>query len=159
MTLRVEMRLFIPSWRFPLVISSKSTVFVICTWTHSMSARVDYCFNLAIVAKILLPNVASCPDAIMVALSDIWHKVFKNGPSKICGRQPLNNFTWSVLEYFVSFVVDCPSIFTASQQLCTYNEIAIISCNLYFTPIAELLVVTWILRQEDNRVKSLTQDF
>ena len=23
--------------------------------------------------------------------SDIWVKVFKNGPSKICGRQPLKN--------------------------------------------------------------------
>ena len=30
-----------------------------------------------------------------------WDKVFKNGPSKICGRQPLKNFTWSILEYFV----------------------------------------------------------
>ena len=52
-----------------------------------------------------------------------WDKVFKNGPSKICGRQPLENlkwydllkqticlqrfwrlsytnFTWSILEYF-----------------------------------------------------------
>ena len=34
----------------------------------------------------------------------IWDKVFKNGPSKIFGRQPLNNFTWSILEYFVPFV-------------------------------------------------------
>ena len=30
-----------------------------------------------------------------------WDKVFKNGPSKICGRQPSKNFTWSILEYFV----------------------------------------------------------
>ena len=38
----------------------------------------------------------------------IWDKVFKNGPSKICRRQPLKNlkgyglpnFTWSILEYF-----------------------------------------------------------
>ena len=46
----------------------------------------------------------------------IWGKVFKNGPSEICGRQPLKNlkkaisprtfsrlsstnFTWSILEY------------------------------------------------------------
>ena len=28
-----------------------------------------------------------------------WVKVFKNGPSTICGRQPLKNFTWSILEY------------------------------------------------------------
>ena len=28
-----------------------------------------------------------------------WVKVFKSGLSKICGRQPLKNFTWSILEY------------------------------------------------------------
>ena len=33
--------------------------------------------------------------------SDIWDKVFKNGLSKVCGRQPLRNFTWPILEYFV----------------------------------------------------------
>ena len=30
-----------------------------------------------------------------------WDKVFKNGPSKICGRQPLRNFTRPILKYFV----------------------------------------------------------
>ena len=34
-------------------------------------------------------------------VGQLWDKVFKNGPSKICGRQPLKNFTWSILEYFV----------------------------------------------------------
>ena len=45
-----------------------------------------------------------------------WDKVLKNGPSKICGRQPLKNlkwygllfstnFTWFILEYFFSFLV------------------------------------------------------
>ena len=28
-------------------------------------------------------------------------KVFKNGSSKIRGRQPLKTFTWSILEYIV----------------------------------------------------------
>ena len=28
-----------------------------------------------------------------------WVKVFKNCPSKIYGREPLKNFTWSILEY------------------------------------------------------------
>ena len=28
---------------------------------------------------------------------------FKNAPNKICGRQPLKNFTWSILEYFVPY--------------------------------------------------------
>ena len=36
-----------------------------------------------------------------------WDKVFKNGPSKICGRQPLKNFNWCINEYLVS---DSPSI-------------------------------------------------
>ena len=34
----------------------------------------------------------------------IWDKVFKSGPSKICGRQSLKIFPWSNLEYFVPFV-------------------------------------------------------
>ena len=33
--------------------------------------------------------------------NDIVDKIFKNGPSKICGRQPLKSFTWSIIEYFV----------------------------------------------------------
>ena len=33
----------------------------------------------------------------------IWVKVFKNRPSKIYGRQPLKNFTWSILEYLDHF--------------------------------------------------------
>ena len=33
-----------------------------------------------------------------------WDKVFNNGSSEIFGRQPLKNFTWSILEYFVSNV-------------------------------------------------------
>ena len=32
-------------------------------------------------------------------------RVFKNGPSKLCGRQPLKNFTWPILEYFVSYIL------------------------------------------------------
>ena len=31
-------------------------------------------------------------------------QIFKSGPSKICGRQSLKNFTWSTLEYFVPFI-------------------------------------------------------
>ena len=32
-------------------------------------------------------------------------KVFKNGPSKICGRQPLKNFTWFIFEYFAAKIL------------------------------------------------------
>ena len=31
-------------------------------------------------------------------------KVFKNGPSKICGRHPLKNFTLSILEYLDPYI-------------------------------------------------------
>ena len=39
-----------------------------------------------------------------VTLLFIWDKVFKNRPSKMCGRQPLKNLTWFILEYFVPYV-------------------------------------------------------
>ena len=35
----------------------------------------------------------------------IWDKVLKNGPCKICGRQPLKNFTCSILEYYVPYLL------------------------------------------------------
>ena len=35
-----------------------------------------------------------------------WDKVFKNGPSKICGRQPLKNFTWSIIECLDSLMAN-----------------------------------------------------
>ena len=35
--------------------------------------------------------------------SNIWDKVFKNGPSKICGGQLLENFICSILESFVPY--------------------------------------------------------
>ena len=34
----------------------------------------------------------------------IWDNVSKNGAGEICGRQPLKNFTWSILKYFVPSV-------------------------------------------------------
>ena len=67
----------------------------------------------------------------------IWDKVFKNRPSEICGREPLKDlkwygllkqtislqifymlsstkFTWSILEYFVPYIV----VELASEQFC-----------------------------------------
>ena len=53
---------------------------------------------------------------IDASLLKIWVKVFKNGPIKICGRQPLKNFKsiflkaafhkfyWFILEYLDSYV-------------------------------------------------------
>ena len=39
----------------------------------------------------------------------IWGKVFKNGPSKICGKQPSKNFTWSILECLDPFICNSRS--------------------------------------------------
>ena len=45
-----------------------------------------------------------------ICLSCKWDKVFKIGPSKTCGRQGcLPNFTWSILEYFISIIDQTPS--------------------------------------------------
>ena len=35
----------------------------------------------------------TCQNIIMLC-SNVWMKVFKNGPSKICGRQPLKHLKW-----------------------------------------------------------------
>ena len=38
--------------------------------------------------------------------STIWDKVFKNGPSKICGRQPLKNLLgYGVLKQITSLKI------------------------------------------------------
>ena len=50
-------------------------------------------------------NVDSRQYAAFVHETNIWDKAFKNGPSKICGRQPLKNFTLlSIVEYFVPYI-------------------------------------------------------
>ena len=57
----------------------------------------------------LVPRQASLVELSAVDYSRnklhlIWNKAFKSGPSKICGRQPLKNFTWSTLECFVPYL-------------------------------------------------------
>ena len=37
---------------------------------------------------------------------NVWDNIFKNGPSKISGRQSSKNITWSVLEYTLPCVID-----------------------------------------------------
>ena len=53
-----------------------------------------------------------------------WEEIFKNGPSKICGRQPLKYFTSFILEYFVSNILDSKLLIT--------DEILMVSNNLLF---------------------------
>ena len=44
-------------------------------------------------------------DISIAVILDQMGKVFKNGPSKIRSKQPLKNFTWSILEYFAQDVL------------------------------------------------------
>ena len=39
----------------------------------------------------MLDRVLNTPLTYLKCMKVLWDKVFKNGPSKICGRQPLKN--------------------------------------------------------------------
>ena len=45
-------------------------------------------------------NCRNCENSMLWL---IWDKVFKNGSSKICGKQLLKNFTLSIYEHFVPY--------------------------------------------------------
>ena len=51
--------------------------------------------------------------------SFILDKVFKNGPSEICGRQ--TNFIWSILEYFVPYIRNSNSNIIIPNNKCVTN--------------------------------------
>ena len=65
-------------------------------------------------------------------IQPVCDKVFKNGPSKTCGGQPLKNlkgysllqasFTWSILEYFVPYVFTLHDVCWLSQPSCLVFE-------------------------------------
>ena len=82
-----------------------------------------------------------------------WEKIFKNGPSKICGRQPLKslkgngllrqtippqifyrlsstNFTWSILEYSVPF-----DPFNPSPNIAIFSIYIFPIFSIYIFPI------------------------
>ena len=59
---------------------------------------------------------------------NIWGKLSKNGPSKICRRQPIKSFTWSILEYFVpfnsyvnKFILFFRRIFSSLPPVCNFR--------------------------------------
>ena len=69
------------------------------------------CFLCYLLCNIKIENLLNCDIRYAVCLKDIlkcktrviWDKVFKNGPSKISGKQALKNFTWPILEYFLRY--------------------------------------------------------
>ena len=44
-------------------------------------------------------KISDGPPQCINSIVYTWDKVFKNGPSKICGRQSFKNFAWYILEY------------------------------------------------------------
>lgn len=64
---------------------------------------------------------------LMILCKDIWDKVFTDGPTRICGAQPLKNFTWSILEHLVSFdlVTVCHVIdaYNCAKFICGKEEL------------------------------------
>ena len=69
----------------------------------------------------------------------IWDKVFKNEPSKICGRQPLKNFTSSILEYFFRYMI------MVDQCLFSGCSMVILSCTqpYYLIYCSEAVYLSW----------------
>ena len=63
-----------------------------------LGAKADYKIWHMISQK--YSNSDFCCQRTLFFTKFIWDKVFKNGTSKICGRQPLKNFTSSILQYF-----------------------------------------------------------
>ena len=51
------------------------------------------CIQLLSVAFLKMTGI---PSALILENSDKWAKVFKNGPSKICGKQPLKDWKKSL---------------------------------------------------------------
>ena len=49
----------------------------------------------------------------------ICDKVFKNGPSKVCGRQPLKTFTRTILEYFARYNPNL--VQSCVQEICDFD--------------------------------------
>ena len=78
----------------------------------------------------------------------VCFKVFKNGPSEICGRQPLRNFTWSILEYFDPNVTLCENFAYVPNEW-FLNELNECSLKIY----EYLLHAKW--RCSQNPVKHL----
>ena len=46
--------------------------------------------------------------------------LFKSGPSKICRRHHLKNFTWPTLEYFVPYITNF--LVATNTFLMKYND-------------------------------------
>ena len=111
----------------------------------------------------------------------IWDKVFKNGPSKVCERHPLKtlkvygfqilqrmsftSFTWSILEYFVPYVIFRSRCLETISKKAVLKNIAKLTkkylCwSLFLIKVASYRAKTLLIRDFDTRVfLRILQDF
>ena len=87
------LRKIISVWQ-PLTISVKRRLTGLCAFLLVVfsGSVFENCFTRKLV-RIAAHQIS---DMFCVAVIEIWDKVFKNGPSKICVRQPLKNLKWYV---------------------------------------------------------------
>lgn len=79
---------------------------------------------------------------LMILCKDIWDKVFTDGPTRICGAQPLKNFTWSILECFGPFISQTHSInYLSLSFLCLTLQYKKLFC-IFMRALFYLLVQT-----------------
>ena len=74
---------------------------------------------------------------------DRWEKVFKSRPSKICRRQPLKNFNWSILEYLDSYILHSDGV-GVRLWLKTFSDFFLIDVNIpnaYLGPFQKPLII------------------
>ena len=55
-------------------------------------------------------------------LNTIWVKVFKNGPNKICGRQPLKNLKWHGLLFKSKKLITLKITFALIERDCVPQQ-------------------------------------
>ena len=82
-----------------MLIAKGINIFEKCKWTDMSPMHYAVFFDIYEIVEILLDASKGQGECLsqrfcfwaFLALIIVWVKVFKNGPSKICGRQPLKN--------------------------------------------------------------------
>ena len=63
----------------------------------------------------------ACVQFLNLFTNDIWDKLFKNGSSKKFLRLSSTNFTWSIFEYFVPYILWTLVCILMLWQYCQYS--------------------------------------
>ena len=115
--------------------------------------------------KSIFPDSAKCLQVCLLAFDcfrqdlkiiDIscnfrmkWKKVFKNGPSKICGRQPLKNLNWYVFlsrsyrfKFFKGYL---PQILLGPFLNTLSHETLLILIKRSFSRIPKMLIIKFLV--------------